>query len=283
MRYNGRVFGANAELSVEREGIRLGARFLDYADVAELRPVNHRVYIFTIGGEQIEIAMLGFSFDGFWEELTGLYADRCLEALFVEEERIMLCEGEFEIPGASGRGKIALYPDAVCVLPANRLALRIPLCSTREIAQNGYTIRFVMASGASYYVGKMGYDTNPFAERTVKAADLTKKKRAAAMSGIPLSEPFNEKGLFRTEQTDLYRFSEPRDVFLSGLRDAMEAVGTHRELIWMSDEQIAGKPLCKMAVASSDAVCYLRQRSDGRLIHNAGHSQRLAEYLDLSK
>jgi len=308
MKYEGRIPGGDAELSIEREGLRLGGQFIDYADVSELRPINHRIYVVTLYGEQIEISMLGHSFDGFWEELTAAYAGRCLEALFVEEERIMLCEGEYAIPGAAGRAKIALYTDSVCILPPDRRALRIPLCGTREITLNGYTVNIVMGSGACFTVGRMGYDTHPFAERAAHAADLTKKERAQALAQVPLAPPFNQKGLFRTRQTDiwwnaavtdgrcalelftkddaatyLYRFSEPREVFLAGLRDAAEAVGTHRELIYLTDEQIAERPLCRMSAASSEAVRYLRARSDGRLIHSAGHAGRLADYLSENK
>ena len=304
MKYRASVFGKDAELSVEREGLRLGSRFLDYAEVAALRPINHRVLIDTLTGEQLEISMLGFSFDGFWEELTKCFGKRSLEALFVEESQIMRCEGEFALPGESGRGVIALYPDAVCVLPQSCGTLRIPLCYTQDIRLDGYTLCIVMRSGQQYHVGKMGYDTKPFAERTMRAADLTKKKRAEALKRVPTAEPFSEKGLFRTEQpeqywnaafgrdvcalefftgedaaTYLYRFSESRELFLAELEEALEAVGTHRELIYLSADQVAEKPLYRMAIKRSEAVGFLRARSDGRLIHSANHAQRLAEYL----
>ena len=305
MKYRGCVAGRDAALSIEREGLQLGSRFLDFADFAALRPINHRVLIDTLAGEQIEISMLGFSYDGFWEELTKLFGIRSLEALFVEEEQIMRCEGEFALPEESGRGVIALYPDAVCVLPQSCGALRIPLCYTRELRLDGYTLCITMRGGEQYRVGKMGYDTKPFAERAIKAADRTKKKRASALCAVPAAEPFPEKGLFRTEQegqywnaafgrgvcavefftgedaaTYLYRFSEPRALFLARLEEAMEAVGTHREVIYLSEEQIAEKPLYRMAIRRSEAVRFLRERSDGRLIHNAHHAERLAEYLE---
>ena len=304
MKYRGCVAGKDTALSVEREGLQLGSRFLDFADVAALRPINHRVLIDTLAGEQLEISMLGFSFDGFWEELTKLFGKRSLEALFVEESQIMRCEGEFALPGESGRGVIALYPDAVCVLPQSCGALRIPLCYTQDIRLDSYTLCIAMRGGQEYRVGKMGYDTRPFAERAINAAERTKKKRASALAAVPLAEPFTEKGLFRTEQegqywnaafgrgvcavefftgedaaTYLYRFSGSRALFLAKLEEAMEAVGTHRELIYLSEEQVSEKPLYRMAVKRSEAVRFLRERSNGRLIHSAQHAQRLAEYL----
>lgn len=304
MKYNAHALGKDAELSVEREGLRIGQRFLDYADVDAIRPINHRVLIDTVAGEQIEISMLGFSFDGFWEELLDCYGKRALESLFVDEQQLMLCEGEYAIPGESGRGRIALYPDAVCVLPQTRRAVRIPLCFTSDIRLDGYRLDFTMRAGETYTVAKMGYDTKPFAERAMQRADQVKKERAAAAQKLPVNAPFTEKGLFRTERPDqywnaafapgvcavelyagedaatyLYRFREKRETFALQLEIAMEAMGVHREVIYLTDAQLAEKPLYRMSVDRTPAVRFLRARSDGRLIHSAGHAQRLMEYL----
>ena len=304
MKYTGSALGRELSLSVEREGLRLGSRLIDYADFAALHPINHRVLIETLSGEQIEISMLGFSYDGFWEELTGCFGKRSLEALFVDEEQQMLCEGEFSMPGESGRGQIALYPDCVCILPQSSHAVRIPLCFTERISLDGYQITISLRSGATYTVGKMGYDTKPFAERAMHFADEIKKQRAKALEAIPRTEPFTEKGLFRLKQSDrywnaafgtgvcalefftgedaatyLYRFSEPTPQFFARLQEATEATGTHRELIYFSDQQIADNPLYRMAVARSEALRFLRARCVGRLIHSSGHSAKLAEFL----
>ena len=304
MLYHGHALGTDTELSVDPEGLRIGRRFLDYAEIDSLQPLNHRVQIRTVPGETVEISMLGFSYDGFWEELLNLYGERSLESLFVDEQQVMLCEGEYSVPGEKGRGQIALYPDAVCVLPPTRRAVRIPLCYTSDICLEGYQLHIRMRSGIEYAVGKMGYDTKPFAERTMRAADLVRKKRSSALKQIPMQAPFSAKGLFRTEQpeqywnaafgrgvcavelyagedaaTYLYRFPETQDAFLAQLEEAMEAMGVHREIIYLSDEQLAEKPLYRMAVDRTPAVRFLRERSDGRLIHSAGHDKRLEEYL----
>ncbi len=314
MKYKGSVFGSDAELSIEREGIRLGKRFLDYSEVKYLRPINHRIIIETLSGESLEISMLGFSFDGFWEELIDCFGKRSLESLFVDEESIMICEGEYIVPVESpeerkislesGRAKIALFPDSVCILPQTVHAVRIPLSFTERIWLDGYQIHLILDSGTEYIVGKMGYDTKPFAERAENAAKSVKQKRSAVLSGHPVSEHFSEKGLFRTKDSEffwnaafgtgkcavelftgedsatyLYQYSEPRDAFDAELQKAMEAVGTHREMIYMTDEQLADKPLYQMSIQRTPAVRYLRKRSAGRLIHNANHSQKLREFL----
>ena len=79
--------------------------------------------------------------------------------------------------------------------------------------------------------------------------------------------------------TYLYRFREKKEEFLGHLEEAMEAVGTHREIIYLSGEQLSERPLCRMSVDRTPAVLFLRERSDGRLIHSASHNKRLAEYL----
>ena len=308
MKYNGNVFGKDAEISIEKEGIRLGERFLDYSEVSKLIPINHRVRIDTLSGEMIEVSMLGFSYDGFWDELIGCFAKRSLESLFVDEEQIMLCEGEYMLPDESGRGLIALYPDSVCVLPQTFNAVRIPLCFTERLWLDGYLFHILMQSGVEYVVGRMGYDTTPFAERAIKAAELVKEQRCRALKEIAAAEPFTEKGLFRTKHpeqywnavfgngvcavelfagedaaTYLYRFSEDRDEFLAKLNLAMEATGTHREVIYMTDEQLAANPLYLMTVLRTPAVRFLRERSDGRLIHNKNHREKLERYIQQGK
>lgn len=305
MKYSGRAFGQDTELSIEKEGLRIGKYFLDYADFDTIRPISHRVFIDTLAGETIEVSMLGFSYDGFLEELTQCFSDRSMEALFAEEETVMRCEGEYRLPCEQGRGTIVLLTDAICILPMTARAIRIPLCFTRELRLDGYELHISMLSGAQYTVARMGYDTMPFAERAQNAAALTKKKRAQAIAKLKAAPPYTRCGLFRTEQPDLYwtaalgqgccavelftgddaatylyRFTEPRDEFLLNLDEAMEAMGVSREIIFLDEEKLNAKPLYRMAVARSAAVRYLRSKSAGRLIHNTAHDQKLAEFLD---
>lgn len=304
MKYNGRAFGQDTGLSIEKEGLAVGNRFIDYADVDSIRPVNHRVTITLLSGETVEISMLGFSYDGFLEELTVCFCDRSKEALFADEEVVMRCEGEYMLPEESGRGTVMLLTDAICILPMTARARRIPLCFVRDLTLNGYVLNITMLTGACYAVARMGYDTVPFAERAQAQADKTKKRRSAALAQLSPAPPYTRCGLFRTEQpelywtaaigqgccalelftgddaaTYLYRFSEPVDVFLCRLDEATEAMGVNREIIFISDDKLAEKPLYRMAVARSESVRYLRARSAGRLIHNGTHERRLEEFL----
>ena len=86
--------------------------------------------------------------------------------------------------------------------------------------------------------------------------------------------------LFTGEQaaTYLYHYQD-RQAFLFRLEMAMEAVGTHREIIFLDEEQLADKPLYRMALHRSPAVRFLRSCSAGRIIHTAAHAQKLAEFL----
>ena len=161
-----------------------------------------------------------------------------------------------------------------------------------------------MRDDTVYTVGKMGYDTKPFAERASRAAELMKKERLKAIKEIPIKAPFIKKGLFRTKRPDqywnaafgehvcavelftgdeaatyLYRFREPRQVFLEKLEEAMEAMSIHREIIYLTDEQLREKSLYKMSVDRMEALRFLRERSDGRMIHNADHARNLENYI----
>ena len=305
MIYHACALGGDAELSVEREGMRIGSRFVDYADLRSIIPLNHRVVVELGSGERIEITMLGFSYDGFWEELSACFAARSLEALFVEGAPLMSCEGEYQLPGDAGRGQIELYADAVCILPPNAHAVRLPLCFTEQIVLDGYLIRLTLFDGTVYTFGRMGYDTKPFAERACQSMERSKKERAALLAAVPQKPLFPHAGLFRTTQkelswnaafgpgccaveletgdaaaTYLYRYTEAEPVFTHSLELAMEAMGPHREIIYMSDEQLAQKPLYRMAVARCPAVSYLRAHTAGRLIHNQSHAERLQVFLE---
>lgn len=308
MTYGACASGQQTTFSIEKEGLRIGQRFLDFADFRGVLPLNHRVMIDTLAGERIEVSMLGYSFDGFWEELMNSFSSRSQEALFAEGALLMYTEGEYRTPTELGRGKLALYNDSICILPQTCGARRIPLCFAEKISLTGYQVEIVMHGGARYSVGKMGYDTKPFFERALQASEKVKKERAKLLSQLTPAAPFIQCGLFRTTQpkfswqagygdgvcavelsvdedsaTYLYRFEEPQAYFSLMLEEAMEAMGPHREIIYLSEEELNKKPLYRMAVVRSEAVRFLRSRSNGRLIHNASHAQRLAEYLKPAK
>ena len=296
-------------ISIEKEGLALEGLLVDYADIKQIRPINHRVWIDLFDESSIEISMLGFSFDGFFEKLMECFGNRSMEALFVEETVIMTCEGEYELPPdkagikESGRCRIHLYPDSVCILPQTSHAVRIPLCFTKEIRLDGYLLSLTMQTGERYIVGKMGYDTKPFAERCSQCATRTIQERHLIKQTLNAISPFDHPGLFRTNQpeehwaaafgnkrcavelytgenaaTYLYTFND-LDQFCFCLEEAMEAVGSHRELIFLSEEQLNEKPLYRMAVHRSQAVRFLRSCSIGRLIHNNQHEKKLSEFL----
>ena len=204
MIYNARVSGGDTKISIEKTGLQIGSGFLDYADIDLLKPMSHRVLIDTAAGECIEIAMLGFSYDGFWQELTERYADRSLEALFTGDSPVMSVEGEYQIPGEQGRAIINLYTDSVCILPQTSNAVRIPLAFTTQIRQEGYLLSLTLQTGEEYTIGKMGYSTQPFAERALSAADKVKKERKALLMSKPVNAPFTAAGLFRTTEPEQY-------------------------------------------------------------------------------
>ena len=55
MLYHGHALGTDTELSVEPEGLRIGRRFLDFAEIDSLQPLNHRVQIRTFSEEPLDL------------------------------------------------------------------------------------------------------------------------------------------------------------------------------------------------------------------------------------
>ena len=304
MKYRARALNSDTEISIEREGLQIGGRFVDFADLRGIVPMSHRVLVDLLSDERIEISMLGFSFEGFWEELSRAFTDRSLEALFVEESAVMSVEGEYELPDGKGRGRIELYPDSIIILPPDDKAVRIPLCFTEKLVSDGYLLDILTLDGERFTVGRMGYDTKPFFERAQNAMVKTKKERNSVVSALKTEEPFSHAGLFRTttpelfwgaaigkgraalelftgedSATYLYEFSEPEERFTLMLEEALEAMGPHREIIYITDEQLAEKPLYRMAAARCRAVRYLRARFAGRIIHSGNHTEKLKAFL----
>ena len=305
MKYEAFVFGDTRQIEITKEGLQIGQRKLDFADVQFIRPINHRVFIDMYGGESVEISMLGFSYDGFWEELMQRFSQRSLESLFANETPIMNCEGEYCFSNYRGRGLIILLSDAVCVVPQNCHAVRIPLCFAKKIILEGYMLSITLDTDEKYSVGRMGYDTKHFAEQCIKNCEQTKLKREQLLSKYLVMAPYSEKGLFRTAQQDeyylaaikngkcavelfthgdsatyLYRYAQQDDMFLRHLAMAMESVGSNREIIYITDEQLAENPLFRMSVARCESVRFLRSAYVGRLIHTANHSKSLMDFIE---
>ena len=306
---SGGISAQDAELRIEKEGIYFGNTFVDYADFDLLQPINHRVIITLQDGEEIEISMLGFSYDGFWEELAVCYNERSMQALFVAEDTVMNCEGEYSYQSeagprnVSGRGRVILVSDAVIILPPSSDAVRIPLFYVDEIISSGYMTDIRMKSGKSFRIGKFGYDTKPFMERCEACMRKTKADREKLLKSFKPEEPFMHIGLFRTIQKTeywgaafgngtaavelytnedsaiyLYRYDD-RDRFCRSLEESMEAVGNYREIIFLSEDELNKKPLYRMSVHRSSAVRFLRSCSAGRLIHRGDYEGRLEEFL----
>ena len=78
--------------------------------------------------------------------------------------------------------------------------------------------------------------------------------------------------------TYLYRFPISAEQFTAQLRHAMEAVRRHRRLIFLSDDELAGEPLFRMAVDRSASVRFLRSCNAGRIIHTASWARKLEEF-----
>ena len=89
MKYNGQVSGNETVIVIEKEGIRFNDKLLDYADVESILPINHRIRIRTFSQGELEISMLGFSYDGFWEELMDCFESKDSLFDFSEMSRLI--------------------------------------------------------------------------------------------------------------------------------------------------------------------------------------------------
>jgi hypothetical protein len=79
--------------------------------------------------------------------------------------------------------------------------------------------------------------------------------------------------------TYLYRFTGDAKVFEKRLRHAMEAMGVHREIIFMEDEALKENPLYSMSVERNAHLRFLRSCMTGRVIHTESWEKRIREGL----
>ncbi len=78
--------------------------------------------------------------------------------------------------------------------------------------------------------------------------------------------------------TYLYCFTSDPQSFLGSLRHAMEAVGRHRRLIFLSEDELDAEPLFRMAADRSSHVRFLRSCNVGRIIHTNAWHTRVREF-----
>lgn len=83
--------------------------------------------------------------------------------------------------------------------------------------------------------------------------------------------------------TYLYRFSCEQQTFIRRLRHAMEAMGTHREIIGMDEAALKENPLYFMSVQRNPHLRFLRSSVAGRIIHTESWKQKTAEFLSISE
>lgn len=80
--------------------------------------------------------------------------------------------------------------------------------------------------------------------------------------------------------TYLYRFALDRAVFETRLRHAMEAMGPHREIIFMEDAALQANPLYVMALRRNAHLRFLRASMSGRAVHTGGWNAKVAAFFN---
>ena len=80
--------------------------------------------------------------------------------------------------------------------------------------------------------------------------------------------------------TYLYRFAGERAVFETRLRHAMEAMGPHREIIFMEAAALQANPLYVMALQRNAHLRFLRESMSGRAVHTGGWNDKVETFFN---
>ena len=138
------AFDAKAEIKEDRIEIRgRNNRDVLFADLFDMRLINYRIMLF-LEKETIELSSLGYETENFFEQLWLAYEEKSREALLIDSEAIMSCEGDYSYTEGdctrSSIAKLVLYPEALCIVPHDCGARRFPFCFGSVPERNGFVL-----------------------------------------------------------------------------------------------------------------------------------------------
>ena len=181
---SGRSF--ETRLAIMSEGIKAeqGEGFyLLFADILDMRLINYRVRLFLHQGE-CQISQLGYQTETFFEQLWLAYAKKSTDALFVNDEALMCCEGDYRYSEsdvqAHGIAKLEAYPECVCVHPHDAGSRRVPLCFVKDCRREGFLLNLTLDTGEWYEVSRLGRDTDGFFDRVGACCTKSRDKWRSA-------------------------------------------------------------------------------------------------------
>lgn len=161
----------DSQLAITCDGIEAvqGGRFrVSFADLMDMRLLNYRLCL-TLRGGEAQITQLGYQTEDFFEQLWLAFAAKSRDALFVADEPLMSCEGDYAYhePEAQAHGiaKLEVHPECVCLYPHDVGARRIPLCFTETCEREGFSLTITLDTGEQYRIARLGRDTEGFFSR----------------------------------------------------------------------------------------------------------------------
>ena len=186
-----------ATLVVGPDGLAVTATFdaveVPWVEITSIALADFVVTVQTVAGDY-QFSRLGAWTEAFYDALTGAYNRAVLDALFVEGEPSVRAAGDYQLSdagtSATGSAPVGVYDSAVCVLPPDLGARRVPLCFVTAMDKGDFwlTLRIADPSGVSpddfYTFAKLGYQTDAFAAAITSQIRAVRQNTVAAVRQI---------------------------------------------------------------------------------------------------
>lgn len=182
------LLNGEAKLVVGQDGLAIttlmDAAEIPYADMLALGLDDYMISVKTAGGVHT-FSRMGNWCEPYYSALYEAYNRKVLKALFVVDKPVLQTKGQYRINEDglvfTGHAPVSVHENAVCILPPDIHARRIPLCFMTGLLNQDYTVTLRLDTGESYAFSKLGYDTEPFTDTIGKQVRKLREKTLAAV------------------------------------------------------------------------------------------------------
>ena len=163
------------KIEIGEDGVLFRSLFdqvpVSYADISSIRYFDYSAYIAVYDSahsipahKTFQVSKMGQQTEWFFRELLNAYNAKILSAMHEDTKPLLESRGSFSYVSGNVSGDntdIAIYDDALCILPSDDHARRIPFVFINNISKGDYNLTISDTSGESYVLSKFGYDLDP--------------------------------------------------------------------------------------------------------------------------
>ena len=168
-----------------------------YRDMLEISGSDYRIRVFLNSGDTLTLLNLGYLYEDFLREFSGLRNAIILKDMLVQEkpiragiEAVFSCIGENGEEKLSGESELRFYETAVVIVPEMGEIVRIPHSYIQGIREDNYTLIVETEFGDEIRLSMMGASYNSVKNALNKMMhELIAKSQATLKQLLPAANP----------------------------------------------------------------------------------------------